>query len=201
MLEPYLIPNNSHIDMYVSTQEDYIENSPCQSYLDPIYGEIFIDKFFWDIIETPHFKRLKCVKQLGGAYLVFDTATHTRYEHCIGTWKLSRDLLETIKSENPEINFERNDMRNIMTAALCHDLGHGPFSHTFDNNFFQVKYPDLKWSHEEGSIWLFEHMIENNKSKTFEEFDSYDIKQIEALILGDKSIGKYHSRLKTIASI
>lgn len=105
--------------MYFSTQEgEDNENTSYQTYKDPLYGQLQIDKVYWDIIETPQFARLNRVKQLGGAYLVFDTATHTRYEHCIGTWKLAKDLLETQKYHNSEISFEHKDMRNIMTAAL-----------------------------------------------------------------------------------
>lgn len=61
-----------------------------------------------------------------------------------------------------------------------------------------MKYPDLQWSHEQGSIEMFKDMIDKNHIDTF---DSSDMKQIEALILGDISIGKCNLKFIHIASV
>ena len=68
-----------------------------------------------------------------------------------------------------------------MAAALCHDLGHGPFSHTFDNNFIQVNFPQLNWTHEECSANLFEYLIDQNY---IDHFDKNDTKIIQNFIVG-----------------
>ena len=70
---------------------------------------------------------------------------------------------------------------NILAAALWHDLGHGPFSHTFDNNFIQVWFPHLNFTHEDFSMELFEHMIDQN---SLDHFDKYDKRIIQNFIVG-----------------
>lgn len=70
---------------------------------------------------------------------------------------------------------------NILAAALCHDLGHGPYSHTFDNNFIQVRFPYLKWTHEECSTRLLEYLIDKN---SIDHFDKYDVRIIQNFIIG-----------------
>ena len=70
---------------------------------------------------------------------------------------------------------------NILAAALCHDLGHGPFSHTFDNNFIQVRFPYLEWTHEECSTKLLEYLIDKN---SIDHFDKYDVRIIQNFIVG-----------------
>ena len=70
---------------------------------------------------------------------------------------------------------------NILAAALWHDLGHGPFSHTFDNNFIQVRFPHLNWTHEDWSTMLLEYLIDQN---SLDHFDKYDIRIIQNFIVG-----------------
>ena len=154
-----------------------------QDYLDPLYSRINIENMFWDIIDTPEFQRLKEIKQLGTNFLVFPSALHTRFEHWLGTHYIARSLLNNLKlSQGDTLWLEQNDRNNILAAALCHDLGHGPFSHTFDNNFMQVRFPELNWSHEKCSIELFEYLIDKNY---IDHFDKQDIKLIQDFIIGE----------------
>jgi len=108
-----------------------------------------IEPEFADIITTFQFERLQNINQLGGVHFVNSAASHTRYEHCIGTMNVASQLLDSIISNQKDgLNIEHGDRMHVLAAALCHDLGHGPFSHTFDNYFMQVRFPELNWTHE-----------------------------------------------------
>lgn len=86
-----------------------------------------------------------------------------------------------MQAQGGEVEFNEFDNRNIMTAALCHDIGHGPFSHTFDNNFIQVRFPELNWSHEQCGVDLIEYVIDKNN---IDNFEKSDIRMVQDLIIG-----------------
>lgn len=106
---------------------------------DPIHGLILFDIdldetdcLAWKLIQTPEFQRLRRIKQLGISELVYPGATHTRFAHSVGVYHNSRRLMEVIRrSEGDKIDNGR--VRIALIAALLHDLGHGPFSHAFEN--------------------------------------------------------------------
>jgi uncharacterized protein len=80
--------------------------------------------------EYAEFQRLRRIKQLGFCEFVFPGATHTRFAHCIGVFETARKLVEIIRRELGNTNHERAETAVI--AALLHDIGHGPFSHAFE---------------------------------------------------------------------
>jgi HD superfamily phosphohydrolase len=94
---------------------------------DPIHGTIDLTAYERDLLRTPPFARLRGVRQMGMAYTVYPGAHHTRYEHVIGAmhtaWTLCRNLP----------NLSEADKRLIRLAALSHDLGHRPFSHSLED--------------------------------------------------------------------
>lgn len=104
---------------------------------DPVHGLIAFDKnnvldqLAWRLIDTPEFQRLRRIKQLGVSEFVFPSATHTRFAHSIGVFHTARKLTEIIE-RNDERNFDRQRADVAIVAALLHDVGHGPFSHTFE---------------------------------------------------------------------
>ena len=106
---------------------------------DPVYGLIVFDKgdkldqLVWKLIDTPEFQRLRRIKQLGVSEFVFPSAVHTRFAHSIGVFHTARELVRIIEREtaaDTTFSQPRADVATI--AALLHDLGHGPFSHTFE---------------------------------------------------------------------
>ncbi|KAJ3042386.1 SAM domain and HD [Rhizophlyctis rosea] len=129
---------------------------------DPIHGHIRLDEVCIAVIDTPQFQRLRDLKQLGSAYYVFPGGSHNRFEHSIGVCHLAGKLVEHLRSLQPELGITDSDVKCVKIAGLCHDLGHGPFSHIFDNEFMPRARPDLKWTHEKASEDMLEYMVQEN---------------------------------------
>jgi HD superfamily phosphohydrolase len=89
---------------------------------DPIHGYIELDELAIAIIDTAAMQRLRRIKQLGFAYLVYPGANHTRFEHSLGTYHLTNVLLDTLEVSKAE-------EKELLVASLIHDIGHGPYSH------------------------------------------------------------------------
>ncbi len=100
---------------------------------DPIYGFINIPyNTIFDLIEHPYFQRLRRIKQLGLTSLVYPGANHTRFHHALGAMHLMTQAIEVLKSKGITITDEESEGATI--AILLHDMGHGPFSHSLENN-------------------------------------------------------------------
>ncbi|KAK6186458.1 hypothetical protein SNE40_008494 [Patella caerulea] len=154
---------------------------------DPIHGHIEIHPLCMKIIDTPEFQRLRYLKQLGACYYVFPGASHNRFEHCIGVCHLAGEMVSRLQKQQPELEITDVEVLCVKIAGLCHDLGHGPFSHLYDNKFIPLVVPGSDWTHEEASIQMFEHLIEeNNLEKDFQqcELKKVDIEFIKELIAG-----------------
>src|ERR1700759_2893219 len=95
---------------------------------DPLWNNIRLDPLSFELIDTPAFQRLRYVRQLGLAFLVYPGATHSRFEHALGTYHLARRTLSLLE-EQPEYDaISRDDCELVRIAALLHDIGHYPFS-------------------------------------------------------------------------
>ncbi|TCT26343.1 hypothetical protein EDD68_10244 [Melghiribacillus thermohalophilus] len=100
---------------------------------DPVHRYIHVrDRVIWDLIGTPEFQRLRRIKQLGTSYLTFHGAEHSRFNHSLGVYEIVRRIIENFR-HRPFWNEEERLL--CLTAALLHDLGHGPFSHSFEKVF------------------------------------------------------------------
>ena len=110
---------------------------------DPVHGFITITPLMQNITDTPEFQRLRDIRQLGACNYVFPTATHSRFEHSIGVAHLGKEFLNRLVinswGDKQPLKVEENDYLMVELAGLCHDLGHGPFSHLFDS-FVLVEY-------------------------------------------------------------
>ncbi len=89
---------------------------------DPIHGFIRLSGDEADIVETPVFQRLRGIRQLAMANMVYPGALHTRFDHTLGVFHVTSLLCDVFK-------FSDEDKRLVKLSALVHDLGHGPFSH------------------------------------------------------------------------
>ncbi|CAG8528970.1 4887_t:CDS:10 [Cetraspora pellucida] len=152
---------------------------------DPIHGYMSFEKWAIEVIDTPHFQRLRDIKQLGTTYYVFPSASHNRFEHSLGTAHLAYTLTKRLQ-EQSGIEKSDNDLECVTLAALCHDLGHGPYSHVFDSIVIPYLKPSSKWKHEKGSEMMVEHLFEKLESYSI-DLSSDDVKYIQALIKGDST--------------
>ncbi|XP_041801150.1 deoxynucleoside triphosphate triphosphohydrolase SAMHD1 [Chelmon rostratus] len=139
-----------------------IEAEASKVFNDPIHGHVELHPLLIKIIDTPQFQRLRNLKQLGGTYFVFPGASHNRFEHCIGVGYLAGRLVQALNDRQPELLISRRDILCVQIAGLCHDLGHGPFSHMFDGKFIPKARPEITWKHETASLAMFDHLVTDN---------------------------------------
>ena len=100
---------------------------------DPVYGFINISsEGLFELIEHPYFQRLRRIKQLGLTYFVYPGATHTRFQHALGSLHLMGMAIQVLRSKGEEISPEEEEA--ALSAILLHDIGHGPFSHALEES-------------------------------------------------------------------
>jgi HD superfamily phosphohydrolase len=172
-----------------------------------IHGTMKIPPAVVAIIDTKQFARLRKLKQVGSCQFTYPNATHTRFEHSLGkslklksyllielnvlfltsgvgylAQKFARHLLE----KYPDY-MDAKDVLCVMLAGICHDLGHGPFSHLWEV-FIHAARPNLGYQHEDTSILMFEHLLESNNLrpvlKELADIDERDIVFIKEQIGG-----------------
>lgn len=180
---------------------------------DNIHGSITLSRLACKIIDTPEFQRLRYIKQLSTCYFVFPNAVHTRFEHSIGTYQICKNMLHSLKKNSkkeeidiikyiPELQERFKDNKDylddfiielVCIGALCHDLGHGPFSHLFDDNFLKNKtnIDEKNKYHEYRSCKLLEIIIERDEEFKY-IFTKDDIKFISNIINPDLNIHNYY---------
>src|SRR5688572_18140378 len=97
---------------------------------DAVHGDIRLGPLEIELIDTPEFQRLRGIKQLGTAYLVFPSALHTRFEHSLGTSWMARRLTEAVQRNHA---VHPDEAQLIRVAGLLHDITHIPFGHTLED--------------------------------------------------------------------
>lgn len=107
--------------------------SEVKVFKDPVHRYVHVrDQVIWDLIATPEFQRLRRIKQLGTTNMTFHGAEHSRFNHSLGVYEIIRRIINKFQ-DKPHWNKEERLL--CLCAALLHDLGHGPFSHSFEKVF------------------------------------------------------------------
>ena len=136
---------------------------------DSVYGDINLSEFEVKVMDMPQFQRLRRIKQLGLISLIYPGATHTRFEHCLGTMNLGSKLAE-------ELELDQDDVELIRISALLHDIGHGPFSHVSEGV--------LSFPHEE----LTRYVVTQTSIRDLLE-EKFDVNEIADIINGKGHLG------------
>jgi hypothetical protein len=109
-----------------------------RSYHDPLHGAITLhgsdpdEALLIQLIDTPAFQRLRRIRQLGPASLTFHGAESSRFTHSLGVMAIARQAFDQLQRRYPVLAPHR---ATVLCAALLHDIGHGPFSHTAEEIF------------------------------------------------------------------
>lgn len=170
--------------------DDIMINGQGKMFRDVVHGDILIPKRFVPLIETSAFQRLRRIKQLSTADMVFPNAGHTRFAHSIGTFHIMTLIVKHFQEMFQElgVSYNKMDIDALLAAALLHDIGHGPYSHNFERLFDQRK------KHEEWGVEIIENdkEIRDALTKGFSE-EQYNldkfIKQITFYIRTEKARG------------
>lgn len=114
----------------------FSKNENMRTINDMSYGFITFNKFVWNIIDTQHVQRLRYLTQLGSLFWVFPSADFSRFEHSLGVAHMAGIFSDISFKRGGGIGMslaEKDYIKeSLVIAGLCHDLGHGPFSHVFD---------------------------------------------------------------------
>ncbi|WP_025693330.1 HD domain-containing protein [Paenibacillus zanthoxyli] len=108
---------------------------------DPVHNYIHVqDSIIWRLINTKEFQRLRRIRQLGTTYLTFHGAEHSRFSHSLGVYEITRRIISQFERSGYKDWFPEERLV-ALCAALLHDLGHGPFSHSIEEAF-QMNHED-----------------------------------------------------------
>jgi HD superfamily phosphohydrolase len=162
---------------------------------DPVHGLIMFggrdprgnetDRIAWRLLNTKEFQRLRRIRQLGFSDMVYPGATHSRFAHSIGVYHVARRLLDVIAREQGA-KHDRDRARVALLAALLHDLGHGPFSHAFEN---VARTTGLPKRHEDWSAEIVRGDTDVNR--VLREVDEQLPEQVGALLKEEEAKDVY----------
>lgn len=102
---------------------------------DPVHNYVHVqDSMIWELINAPEFQRLRRIRQLGTTFLTFHGAEHSRFSHSLGVYEITRRIISQFERSGYE-DWPKEERMVALCAALLHDLGHGPYSHSIEEAF------------------------------------------------------------------
>ncbi|XP_027187416.1 uncharacterized protein [Cicer arietinum] len=111
--------------------------------------------------------------------MVYPGAVHSRFEHSLGVYWMAGKAIDIIKKyQGPELGIEQFDVFAVKLAGLLHDVGHGPFSHTFEREFLPLVLNGSTWSHEEMSEKMVDHIVDQHNI----DLDPQLLKKVKEMI-------------------
>lgn len=153
---------------------------------DPVHGTMQFtdmeDSWVKPFINSPHFQRLRHIKQLGMGDFIFPGAVHTRFNHCLGCCYLGSQIAH-------KIGLADEERQLVMIACLLHDIGHGPFSHAFEDIFYQklIRHED----------WTPLFLADYRRSDFFEDYNN----QNPRYSLTESKFGQVESMIRHQSSV
>jgi uncharacterized protein len=104
---------------------------PDKEFRDAVHGDIRFDSFEWNVINTPEYQRMRGIRQLGLAHLVYPSAQHGRFEHSLGVAHMSSRILEAVLRNGGHVT--DHEIKFVRALAMIHDIGHIPYGHTLED--------------------------------------------------------------------
>jgi len=155
---------------------------------DPVHGYIYITQTEKEIIDSYPVQRMRRLRQLAGSEYVYPGANHTRFEHSVGVMHLAGRVVE-----NPNISpiISEDEAEKVRIAGLLHDVGHGPFSHVFE----QLLDKEDK-THEDITLWL----VKQSELKDVLEKNGLKPEEVGELAVGRLKIQKKNYLNQIISS-
>ena len=159
---------------------------------DPVWNNVRIDELTLRLVDTEVFQRLRYVRQLGWTFLVYPGATHSRFEHALGTHHLARRTLALLCESDESIAISEKDQAIVRSAALLHDVGHYPFSHALEEigalHHEDVARPLVT----EGNVaaLLTDHISEDAPTAVFNLISGRSRSPLQGLISGSLDLDK-----------
>lgn len=165
----------------LATAPVFLHRRHTKTVFDNVHKNIYVDPLSLKFIDTEEFQRLRDVKQLGLCHLVFPGAVHSRFEHSLGVYWLAGQAVQRLAQyQGEELGIERSDIVTVKLAGLLHDVGHGPFSHVFENAFLPRVLPaGSKWAHEQMSEKMVDYIVDKHNI----DIDPGDLRRVKDMIL------------------
>lgn len=150
----------------------YRQLSEEKVFKDPVHNYIHVqDEVIWSLINTTEFQRLRRIRQLGTSYLTFHGAEHSRFSHSLGVYEITRRIISQFE-RGEYTDWPTEERLVALCAALLHDLGHGPFSHSIEEAFGM--------NHED---WTCRILLENTEINTVLRLVSEDFPEKVAAVI------------------
>jgi len=146
---------------------------PIAEIRDPVHGYVKMTEVERDLMDSPFVQRLRRVHQLAASYLVYPGAVHTRFEHVIGTMHIAGQIAESLA---PASGFDADEVQQVRIAALLHDVGHGPFSHMYE----EVLSEKTNVTHED----ISQRIVLKTQIRDILEKNGFSPKRMSALAVG-----------------
>jgi HD superfamily phosphohydrolase len=160
---------------------------------DPIHGAVPISSSELIVLDHPFVQRLRNIRQTGFSQLPFPGATHSRYAHCVGVMHLAGVAFDMAYREFPISEAARQNFRScVRIAALCHDLGHAPFSHCTEfampplsamaPRWYGPSHEDRRATHEDYTIAILER---TSLAEAIRQGFAFEARHVAALVSSD----------------
>ncbi len=163
---------------------------------DPVHGFVRLNGLEWEVINQPVFQRLRSIRQLSWTDMVYPGATHNRFEHSLGVMHVASKMFDALRRRSEDIlcsdDYKFNDStlgrqrQIIRLAALMHDLGHGPFSHTAEELLPRKPDGSGQYVHEDYSEKVIRHCL-NDLIENHQESSNHGIRVSDILEILGKS--------------